>query len=35
MGLSEGAGGVIGNDFFQQFERIEVDFARRTVRLFH
>ncbi len=35
MGLSESAGGVIGNDFLQQFERIEVDFERRTVRLFH
>lgn len=35
LGLSDGAAGVIGNDFLRQFQRIELDFDRRTVRLFN
>lgn len=34
LGLRAGAAGVIGNDFLQQFARIELDFDRRTIRLF-
>jgi hypothetical protein len=34
MGIEQASGGVIGNDFLQQFERFEVDFEQRTIRFF-